>query len=786
MIKELTDFPAQKKLEREKTKDWAEKCVKAACDKGIFNENYLDNYKEMSSNIDLYNGILDTDDMLEMCDPFGLNDQDYPFKPQHYPIANTKINVLAGEEIKRRFEWGVHVINPDAISIKERDRKKEIDKKLRDIINSSPDQDLARELRNLDSFMKFEYQDVRERNATHLIRHMIEKEDMRTQWNHGFIDGLVAGGEIYRLDIVGGDPRIRKVNMRQIQSIRRGSSPDIRDSDIIIEWGYMSKGNIIDDFADVLKSDQVTQIDEYGSAKGKGGEAIATGKESSLLAGTFSMIEDANGNLTPSTISADTLLSPISEDGAVLVTRVVWRSYRKIGKLKYYDRKTGEQLYRFVDEFYKPRVERGEEVEKYIWVTDWWEGTRIGEDIYCKMRPFPVKAYGMNNPTGTICPYVGGYYTVDGEPITSLFGRMKPHSYYYDFMMYKQWETLSKHKGVIGYLDLAMIPEGWATEDALFFAERMGWLPIDSFKEGNKGQATGKLAGNMNTNRSPMNFDMGSYLQQNILIMNFLKEEMSQISGVTPQREGTITSNELVGNTERSVTQSSHVTELYFHYHDRIKIETLKAVLELAKYAYRDRKVAINYVTDDMSKISMEIDGNDIREIDYGLTVTNAPEYTKMRQDMIQILQVAIGRDTANLQQAMDILIDPSVSSMRRKIESTEIQKEQREAQAAEQQSQMAREIEAMRGQNAKELEAFRAELQASLENLKTDGKIDHEKMRGEMQRLLKQTLDTTTVYQETKDVEKLNMQHEHEAEEKQLDRESAEHIASKRTAKSS
>ena len=794
MILGQEDFPFQKKTEREKTKDWAEKCVRAASDMGLYTGDFRDDYYEIRTNMDLYNNILNTDDMISMCDPFGINNNDFPFEPQHYPVANSKINLLLGEEMKRKFDWKVRVINQDAVTEKEKEIKQMINEQFLEMIMSKTPQDqMAEKIQELDNYLRYDYQDLREKRATDLLNHIIEKENLKYKWNMGFLDGLVAGREVYALVIVNGEPRVRKCNPANVRIIRKGQSPDVQDADIIIEWGYHSKGNVIDDYPDYLTSEEVSEIERIGvTMSASADEAIAQGREPDLIAGTFSMIEDANGNLTPSTISADTLLSPISEDGAVLVTRVVWRSYRKIGKLKYYDRKTGEQLYRFVDEFYKPRVERGEEVEKYIWVTDWWEGTRIGENIFVKMRPFPVKAYGINNPTGTLCPYVGGDYTQEGEPTTSLMGRMKPYSYYYDFLMFKQWETLTKHKGVVGYLDLAMIPESWEIEDALYFADKMGWLPIDSFKEARKGAATGTIAGNMNANRSPMNFDMGNYLQQNMYILNFIKEEIANISGVSRQREGAISSSELVGNTQRSVMQSSHITELYFQFHDRIKIATLKAALEVAKHAYRGRKLNIQYITDDMSQVLSEIDGNAIREIDYGITINSSLEYSQLQQMLLQLAQAGLQNDKVNFSQIMDIMTDPSISSVRRKIETAErakIQETQQQMQQQQQlqaqQQQAMQQIEQMKQEGNKQAEQFKAEMAMQLEKVRNDGKIELERVKAELQRDLKMTESSDTLIKAKTDVEKLSKELQHEAQQKELDRESKEEIERMKSKKS-
>ena len=46
-----------------------------------------------------------------------------PDKIQHYPIMNSKLNVLRGEESKRVFDYRVVVTNPNAVSEIENNKK---------------------------------------------------------------------------------------------------------------------------------------------------------------------------------------------------------------------------------------------------------------------------------------------------------------------------------------------------------------------------------------------------------------------------------------------------------------------------------------------------------------------------------------------------------------------------------------------------------------------------------------------------------------------------------------
>lgn len=732
------NFPSQKKSDKQKTQKWAMSCVKAACDNGLFTNEFNREYSEIRSNMDLYNGVLNIDDMMKRCDPFGLLGKDFPYAPEHYPIPNSKINLLVGEEVKRRFDWHVMSISPDAVSEKQKALKEQIQKMLSAGIDKADNEEAAGKLvKEIAKFIKYEFKDVREKRATHFLKHMVVKEDMNNKWSLGFLDGLVGGREIYSHDIIGGEPKCRKVNPSNIRLLRKGDSADITDCDIIVEWGYQSPGTILDDYHDYLTDTQVAKLDSLLRSSDSTGENVANNKEPDLMtSGTFTMETNSDGKLSSTT--AASFLPFIDNQGGVLVQRVVWRSYRKIQKLKFYDPNTDAPMYTFVDEYAKVDTSKGEEIVATFWVTDWWEGHRIFDDIYVKMRPWPVRAYGMMNPTGSLCPYTGGDYTTEGEPTTSLMGRMKPYSYYYDYMMYKQWEMLSKYKGTIGYLDLAQLPEGWEIEDALYYADRMGWLPVDSFKESKKGSSQGTLSGNMNTNRSPMNFEIGNYLQQNAMILNFLKEEMSEVSGVSKQREGSISSSELVGNTERAVQQSSHITEIYFMFHEKIKLQTLKTMLEVAKYAYRGKKLTVQYITDDHTQVLEEIDGDDFREIDFGIDIAYSPEYSKIYSQLQSLAQAGMQNDKINFSQIMDIMMDPSISSVRRKIETAEQEKFERDSTAAQNQMNHEKEMQSSQAEAKRSEEQFKADIEEVLETVRKNGKIDLELVKGEIQKQLK------------------------------------------------
>ena len=54
--------------------------------------------------------------MKLILNPGGLEKFFVPDAIQHYPIITPRVNVLVGEEKKRKFDWSVEIINPDTLS----------------------------------------------------------------------------------------------------------------------------------------------------------------------------------------------------------------------------------------------------------------------------------------------------------------------------------------------------------------------------------------------------------------------------------------------------------------------------------------------------------------------------------------------------------------------------------------------------------------------------------------------------------------------------------------------
>lgn len=710
-MSEFINFPRQQLPFSQKTKKWRKQCMDWADSKTFFNYSPVRKstiHKKI--NYDLLNGKLHMEDMEAIINPENVKVGYILDRIQHYPIMNSKLNVLRGEETKRVFDFKVVVTNPNAVTEVEDHKKEQLLASLQQLIadNSISEEDFNQELEKLNDYYTYQWQDMREIRANALLNHYIKEYNMPLLFNNGFMDAMTVGEEIYQCDIVGGEPVIERVNPLKIRVFKSGYSNRIEDADIIIIEDYWSPGRVIDTFYDVLSkkdmeyieklpdhigqtySDSMDNIDErYGFVNNNmvGDEVVTDG----FYFDPLNLFSDAVVNS----------LLPYDLAGNLRVLRMYWKSRRKIKKVKSYDPETGEETFNFYPETYICNPDLGEE-EQTFWINEAWEGTKIGQDIYVNMRPRVVQYNRLSNPSRCHFGIVGSIYNLNESRPFSLVDMMKQYNYMYDAVHDRLNKMIAKNWGKIIQLDLAKVPKGWEIEKWLYYAKVNGIAVVDSFKEGNIGAATGKLAGALNNaSTGVIDADWGNNIQQYISLLEFIKLEMSEVAGITRQREGQISNRETVGGVERATLQSSHITEWLFTIHDDVKRRALECFLETAKAALKGRSKKFQYILSDSSMQIVNIEGDEFAEADYGLVVDNSEGLQKLQSQLETLAQAALQNQTLSFSTIMKIYGSSSLAEKQRMVENDERkmrevaqQQQQQELQAQQQQAQMQQQTE--------------------------------------------------------------------------------------------
>ena len=693
----FTNLPPQQLPFSRKNKSWRKKHLDWADSKTFFNYSLVRNsviHKKI--NYDLLNGKLHMNDLAMVLNPDNIKAGFIPERIQHYPIMNSKLNVLRGEESKRVFDYKVIVTNPNAISEIENAKKQELIARLQQLLSeeSQSEEEFNAELERLNDFFTFEWQDMREVRANALINHYSKELNFQGLFNQGFTDALAVGEEIYQCDIVGGEPIIERLNPLKVRVFKAGYSNKVEDADMIVLEDYWSPGRIIDTYYDVLTKKDVEYIE-----KGSGNLSQSTDSMDNIddragfinghmLGEEFTSHDGFFWDPIGMTDGVGTSLLPFDIAGNIRVLRVYWKSRRKIKKVKYYDPQTGDESFTLRPETYIIDKDKGEE-EQILYVNEAWEGTKIGEDIYVNMRPRVVQYNRLSNPSRCHFGIIGSIYNLNDNKPFSLVDMMKPYNYLYDTIHDRLNKLISRNWGMLINLDLAKVPKGWEIDKWMYFAKTNGIVVTDSFKEGNIGAATGKLAGGLNNASSGViNAELGNTIQQYTNLLEFIKMEMSDVAGISKQREGQISNRETVGGVERATLQSSYITEWLFVTHDDVKKRVIEAFLETAKIALKGRSKKFQYILSDNSFKVMDIDGDEFADCDYGLVVDNSNGVQELQQKMDMLAQAALQNQTLNFSTIMKLYNSSSLAEKQRMVEKNEQELIQRQQEAQQQQLQ--------------------------------------------------------------------------------------------------
>lgn len=762
------EIPRQKLPKSKKTDRWGKAVIEQL-------ENYIvsDSHSPAASvrdtqvNYDLYNGKLDPQDFEYVTNPYGFKQNEFPANLQHYDIISPKLNLLIGEEIKRPLNFRAVTTNSDAISEIEKEKaeilKAELSKVFQQAFNkgqAGPDGP-PKPPEELEKFLKYEYQDVREKTAHDLLKYLQENERLLFKFNEGFKDALIAGREIYWVGIVSGKPVVRTCNPNDITIVTDKDSYYVEDAQAIIEERWMSVGSILDEFYEELSDKQVSEVEEMSNF---GGARDGSGNVNYPVSDIRIQGDDAYRR-------SNSKLNVFDGEGNIRVVRVEWKSLKKIGFLQTLDPVTEEWEEEIVDEDFKVPTGATKDKDgfhnwsdettdlpmkiKWEWVNEWWEGTKIGEEIFVGIRPKPNQRRDMDNPAMCKSGYIGYLYNARNSESISLVDRMKPYQYLYNILMYRTELAFAKTKGKLAVMDIAQIPrsEGWDVDSWLYYLESMGIMFINSAEEGAQGQTS-------NFNQfSSIDLSMGNYINQHVMMLNQIKTELEELGGVTRQRMGQISSSELVGNTERAVTQSSHITEYWFSHHDEVKRRVYEALIDVAKIAYKGTR-KLQYITNDMSRVFIDLEEGMFADSEYGVFLTNSSKDIKALETMRMAAQQAMQSGNMKVTEFAKMMQTDSMAEITRSLEYSQEKAEERDMQKAQQDREAITRAEEIKQQtelekqnredardfkrNATKIEVARIQAQAKLADtdLNNNGvkdSIDREKVLLENQRKMEE-----------------------------------------------
>lgn len=708
---ETYNFPSQMKSYRAKTKAWKQSHLDWAKNKSFFTNDWIRaSVLNKKINADLVNNILHMEDIALVVNPNCIEALYIPETIQHYPIINGKLELLAGEDLQRGFNYTVIVTNPEAISKKEEAKQEAIYQQLMAAIQdeSLSEDAYKKEVERIERYAMYKWQDTLEMGGNAILQHYKSEYNMPYMFHRGLFDGLQYAEEMYRTSIRAGEPYLEPLDPLKVHAYRSGYSTKIEDADIIIIEDYLAPGKIIDIYYDDLTQEQVRKIENY-SNKDTNHVDISEAQlalEQNYILDDSAIFKGRNG-VKISGYTYNQSLMPYDMYGNIRVMTIFWKSKRKVKKVKSYDQQTGQEIYNIYTEDYICNPAMGEE-ESILWINEAWEGTLIGDDIYVRMQPMPVQHRRLSNPSDCHFGIIGSIYTLNNYKPISMVDILKPYAYLYDVIHDRLNRLLSENIGKVIQIDEAMVPKGkgWTTDKWLYTLKTQHIAYINSFNVGTDGMTKGKLAGPNGHSAVALDADISPIIQQYISMLEFIKSEIADVTGITPQRESIVGQRESVGGVERAVRQSNAITEWITAIHEDIKKRVLESFLDTAKVALKGNTMKFQYLLPDNVLQQASIDGDEFAEADYGVLCDDSDMTLQLQQNITQLAHAGLQSGLMDFSTMLKLFSTASTAEKIRLIERAEQQNRERKQLEMEQQNQIAQqEIQARAEEAEKERE---------------------------------------------------------------------------------
>ena len=794
----ITTQPRQKLGITQKNKLWRKENVDFLCSQA--NDFFSTEWVRIQKNYNLLNNIIDQNDFQKFCDPLKLDvgqGKDYvqAFNQQH-----NKINVLAGEESKMPWSFGVVAHSPEAANkinrLKERELKeyvsfqinKELElaqvriqqeaqaavqelapeeqeeaynKKLEEL--NQQEQELLNPDQIINKYRKFR---LDEEIAMHkILINLRDKLKLRHLKNEGWIDALVGGLEFVRVAPINGIENVEVLNPLGAAYHKSPETEFIEDGDWFVYKQEMTLGDVIDLYGEKIPKADLEEL-ETTLARVYGTDAKMYSKdgyspshwENISKAGRSFGINDVphTGKYGQSNANYKDYLT---------IYTCYWRSQRKVGFLTWTDDQGEDQMDLVSEDFILPEETTKRTVKDEVnnisksviqwmnpeteimyslewkWIPQIWEGTRIEDHIYVDIQPISWIPTSIERPYDIKLPVYGAPFSAKNAPITSIFDRGVPWQKLYLFVMAKWLKLIQQDRGVVHTFNTLMVDDQLGIDETLRYMFDMGIIPINPIANAEAAQ----ILGNTMKMAEVVNLSNSQQLAHYTEILRFIEQQIGIAMGVPPEREARTSAGSNVTDNQQDLIQSAHITQPVLALHNLIWENVLQALLNLTKERIKNTNArSWRFVLSDEEIATIMIEPDNLDNLDLGIYVQQNEKSREVLRQLQMHAQALIQNDKINLSTFTAMLETEDLAEFKQEVRSMEQELAQREAQLQQQQ------LESQEKQQQKELD-WREDEQAhqiEIEQMKSDTAITVANIKAESsQELPEEQEDLTPEY---------------------------------------
>lgn len=734
----LNIFPDQFKTEKQKKDDsWIKNTMDYFANRAY--AEYIKNRETFVKNYDLMKGILRTEDFLidepEVKSFTDMLQQDLslPSYVKHYSIMTTPVNELVGEISKRPDSFRVKAFDDDSqaqeLQFKTDTLKAYVISQVKQQVMAKAaisGQEITEEDLDKITFEQVKdqldsYTSVAEKWANHTLTCQKADFNLKEKSEDAFRDLLISAREFYHIyeDNSKVGYNVEVLNPKNTWFLTTPDKKYISDPSGRKQGAYaagtvkvMEISEIIEAFPDLTK-DEIdhlrTSLQDYGlinvresnlgnSSVDPGIDSINYDTYDPLVLQTRMLIESEMKENNDGLQDFLGLSDNVSSFGyKYVVIQSYWVSKKKIGKLIYTDEMGNEQS-TLVNESYKSGDMPTEISLEWGWINQWYQGTKIGPDIY-HVKPYSLLDY---------CPIIGTTYEVKNTEARSLVDLMKPFQVIYNVCMNQLYKLLEKEVGKVQLMSLRHIPvpKDGDAQDALDMwemeARERGVVFIDDSPENLKAPSSFNQFTSLDLTRT-------QEIQSRYTLAQQMKLECWELIGMSRQRMGSISASETATGTQTAMQQSYSQTEPLFIAHEYVMGQLYQAIVDASLYTESTKpQSTLSYITNEGESAFVQVNGTELKLRDLKVFLTNRPEDTQMFNELRQLSQ-AIIQNGGTLYDVIELYSTKSMREMKKTfkdLRDRQVQQQEQQMQMQQQQQEQAGQIAQAQMQQAEQMTA--------------------------------------------------------------------------------
>lgn len=671
-------FPRQNIPESKKTKAWHKENILAMLAYQNYTTKFNRERKKDYENYLLFNGVFDTKQFEYITNTYGISS---PARLVNHPIIAPKIELLVGEFMNNPLDITAEAVNEDAV-IRKLDKKVAIvaEKILKPIkaelseqlgVDFSESDEVGMEIPDdIDKFLRMNFREQVEELTIIGLKYLTQRYDLKHVFKMGLYDEAITAKEFFHCSIKNGDPFARRVDPRALIYDMQSDAESLQNSAWVAEERFLTVNEIVDEYGHLLSPEQVGQIEKM---RYEGQDSLQ------------------RYNKPYQWYYKDDSLTPMR----VRTVSAVWKSLRTV-KIKVSENKFDPEtpFQKILPDDYKPK--KGDNVKTKV-VTEIRQATMIGHNIVVDYRPMPNQIRHADNMADAYLPYVGIIKNnIDGITL-SIVDSIKNIQLLYNIVMFHIELTLARSGGKSVVYDVSQKPNGLKLEDVFYHAKNSGIIPINTKQEGNQ-------VGGFNQFQQ-IDFTLSNSVQQLLNLKMMLENTVETLTGISRAREG-FQKTDAVGVNERSVVQSSLITQPLFANHYRCIEMVYQQLSDLMKIAWNDGK-RISYFAG-QGMVEMASVTAEFKNADLGIFVTNSSKDRKDKEAMLAMGQQVLsgaGADgflqiikmaNADTAKEAEIVLEQGIDAI--KMQEQAMQEQQAQAQQAQAEATQAQTQAEMQG----------------------------------------------------------------------------------------